>query len=115
MSANRPETSVAAFASALAGQAPPTDWPAPLAALWWLARDPAGPSADDWARAHAIVQDAPGPDAAWVHAHLHRVEGDAGNARYWYGRAGRPESRDLPEAERAALVAALVAAPKASG
>ncbi|MCB2053500.1 MAG: hypothetical protein KDE35_04570 [Geminicoccaceae bacterium] len=44
----------------------------------------------DWPGAHALVQDDPSPDAAWVHAYLHRKEGDAGNARYWYGRAGKP-------------------------
>jgi hypothetical protein len=109
MSEHMPRNLPEAFAAALAGDAPPAAWSAPLAALWWLARDPAGPGANDWARAHALVQDAPGPDAAWVHAHLHRIEGDAGNARYWYGRAGRPESRDSLEAERATLIAALAA------
>ncbi len=47
----------------------------------------------DWDRAHRIVQELDTPEAAWVHAYLHRVEGDLGNAAYWYRRAGRPESR----------------------
>ena len=49
----------------------------------------------DWDRAHQIVQqDESNPIAAWIHAALHRMEGDIGNARYWYRRAGRPECRD---------------------
>lgn len=96
-----------AFASSLAGDGPPAAWPAPLAALWWLARDPGGPGTEAWERAHATVQDASGPEAAWVHAHLHRIEGDAGNARYWYGCAGRADAHGPLEAERAAIIAAL--------
>jgi hypothetical protein len=101
------ETLPPAFAAALSEAAPPPSWPAPLAALWWLARDPSGSDPSAWARAHALVQDAPGADAAWVHAHLHRIEGDLGNARYWYRQAGRPEPRGTPAEERAALVTAL--------
>ena len=44
----------------------------------------------DWDKAHAIVQEINTPEAAWVHAYLHRVEGDTGNAAYWYRRAGKP-------------------------
>ena len=55
------------------------------AALWWAARD-------DWERAHEAAQAGTGRDADWVHAYLHRVEGDLENARYWYGRAGKPEA-----------------------
>ncbi len=57
--------------------------------------------------AHAIVQDDPSREAAWVHAHLHRVEGDLSNAAYWYARAARPVCRDALETERAAMLAAL--------
>jgi hypothetical protein len=42
-----------------------------------------------------------------VHAHLHRIEGDAGNARYWYDRAGRPVPRGTLAEERAVLADAL--------
>jgi hypothetical protein len=57
---------------------------------------------DDWGAAHALVQDDPSPEAAWVHAHLHRVEGDLGNAGYWYRRAGKPVAKgDLAEERRA--------------
>lgn len=47
-----------------------------------LARD------GDWEGSHNIVQDINSPHAAWIHAYLHRVEGDDGNAGYWYRRAG---------------------------
>jgi hypothetical protein len=45
--------------------------------------------AGDWEAAHAIVQDDPSPLAAWMHGIVHLLEGDASNARYWYGCAGR--------------------------
>ena len=88
----------------LPGDAPPDappDTPA-LAALWWAAKGPA-----HWDRAHALVQDDPGTDAAWVHAHLHRLEGDPANAAYWYDRAGRPVAGGDLAAERDAIAAAL--------
>lgn len=56
---------------------------APLLALW---HDGQG----DWEAAHHAVQDDLSVEGAWVHAYLHRKEGDQGNARYWYTRAGRP-------------------------
>lgn len=55
----------------------------PLRALW---QDAAG----NWEAAHTCVQDDNSAEAAWVHAYLHRKEGDASNAGYWYARAGRP-------------------------
>ncbi len=76
---------------------------APLAALWWDAQG-------DWARAHAVAQAEAGQPAAWVHAYLHRVEGDLANADYWYRRAGRRRP-DLPlAAEWAAITNALTRA-----
>jgi hypothetical protein len=47
-------------------------------------------AAGDWQAAHAIVQDDPSALAAWMHGIVHILEGDAANARYWYGQAGRP-------------------------
>jgi len=63
----------------------------------------------DWEAAHAIVQrDEADPTAAWIHAVLHKIEGDAGNARYWYRRAGRMEYvNDDPPSELAAIRASL--------
>jgi hypothetical protein len=53
-----------------------------LLALWW-------DSKGDWKKAHEVAQDVPGRDGAWVHAYLHRKEGDVFNANYWYRQAGR--------------------------
>ena len=47
-------------------------------------------SAGDWQAAHAIVDKDPSPLGAWLHGIVHLLEGDASNARYWYGQAGRP-------------------------
>lgn len=81
--------------------APPDD-PA-RAALWHVARN-------DWAAAHEAAQsDETSPEAAWVHAHLHRVEGDEENARYWYDRAGKPPATCPLDAEWEQIAAALAA------
>jgi hypothetical protein len=61
----------------------------------------------DWDGAHMLVQDDPSPEAAWVHAHLHRVEGDLSNARYWYRKAGRPESSASLDEERREIAQAF--------
>ncbi|MAU94535.1 MAG: hypothetical protein CMP81_01410 [Fulvimarina sp.] len=63
--------------------------------------------AGDWDGAHAIVQDDPSSDAAWIHAHLHRIEGDLANAAYWYRRAVRPVATVSLEEERESITAAL--------
>ena len=64
-------------------------------------------AAGDWEAAHSLVQDDPSPEAAWVHAHLHRVEGDLSNAGYWYRRAGKPQASGDLAAERSAIETAL--------
>jgi hypothetical protein len=80
---------------------PDASWSAPLRALW---RD----AHDDWEGAHAEVQSDESPDGAWVHAYLHRKEGDPGNARYWYARAQRPaSSATLPDEWRQIVLALL--------
>ncbi|MFY0652040.1 MAG: hypothetical protein JXQ96_08415 [Cyclobacteriaceae bacterium] len=43
----------------------------------------------DWDKSHRVVQDISTDDAAWIHAYLHRKEGDSSNAGYWYRRAGK--------------------------
>lgn len=74
---------------------------AALTALWWDRRG-------EWDRAHQAAQGDEGREGAWVHAYLHRKEGDVGNASYWYRRAGRPvQSGDL-EAEWEGMVRALL-------
>ena len=54
-----------------------------LMALWWVKKG-------DWEKAHNIAQDMGNANGDWIHAHLHRVEGDLGNAAYWYSRARKP-------------------------
>jgi len=93
---------VAAFIASLDGAAPAPDLNAPLAGLWWTAKG-------DWDRAHKIVQDESSREAAWVHAYLHRVEGDLGNAGYWYRQAGQPAAKDSLEAEWERIATALLA------
>jgi hypothetical protein len=85
----------------LSDAAPAPGLAPPLQALWWAAKG-------DWNKAHEIVQDEDTADAAWVHAYLHRVEGDLGNAGYWYRRAGKPAATDSLEAEWERIVSALI-------
>ena len=93
---------LASFTASLVDGAPPAGLTAPLQALWHAARG-------EWDAAHAIAQAREGdPAHDWVHAHLHRVEGDLGNAGYWYRRAGRPVATGDLVAEREAIVAALL-------
>ena len=64
--------------------------------------------ADDWDAAHQLVQQHESADAAWIHAVLHKIEGDLGNARYWYSRANQMKHEaDEPRAELAAIQAEL--------
>jgi hypothetical protein len=98
--------SPADFRTSLSGAAPAPDLDAPLAGLWWAAKG-------NWDQAHKIVQDESSADAAWVHAYLHRVEGDLGNAGYWYRQAGRPAATDSLESEWERIVAALLRSPQA--
>ncbi len=92
---------MAAFIASLDGAAPAPELSASLSGLSWAAKG-------DWDQAHRIVQDDNGRDAAWVHAHLHRVEGDLGNAGYWYRQAGQPAGKDSTQAEWERIAAALL-------
>jgi hypothetical protein len=73
------------FRATIGADKPPAGLDPPLEALWWMAKG-------DWNKAHSAVDDEEGEVAAWVHAYLHRVEGDLANAGYWYRRAGKPMS-----------------------
>ena len=75
-----------------------------LLALWWDANG-------DWNRAHDIAQDVSGANGAWVHAYLHRKEGDEANAGYWYARAGRPAATGPLAAEWQAIAEEMLRAP----
>jgi hypothetical protein len=91
----------AEFKRSLAKPKSPSGLSTALTGLWWAGKD-------DWDRAHKLVMDDDGADCAWVHAYLHRAEGDLDNARYWYGQARRePAVGDLAD-EWAAIAAALL-------
>jgi hypothetical protein len=92
---------MAEFKASLSGAAPAPHLDAPLAALWWAAKG-------DWDHAHQIVQDEVSADAAWVHAYLHRVEGDVGNANYWYRQAAKPVATDPLETEWEGIASKLL-------
>jgi hypothetical protein len=91
----------AEFKRSLSKAKPPADISPALAGLWWAGKD-------DWDKAHKIVMEEDGADCAWVHAHLHRVEGDLDNARYWYRRAQREPAQGQLAAEWATIAAALL-------
>ena len=79
---------------------PPSVSPA-LIALWHDAKG-------DWARAHEVAQEIDDATGSWVHAYLHRKEGDEGNAAYWYRKAGKPVARGPLDAEWTRIVTALL-------
>jgi hypothetical protein len=91
----------AEFEQSLHATAAPRGSATALAALWWARKG-------DWEKAHKLVMDDDGRDAAWVHAYLHRLEGDAGNAAYWYRQAKKPVATGAPEPEWEAIVGALL-------
>ena len=92
---------VTAFERSLTGTAPPSPLPPLLTALGWERKG-------DWKRAHEIAQDIESPGAAWVHAYLHRREGDTSNAGYWYRHARRPAERGNLDDEWLTIVTALL-------
>ena len=77
------------------------DYPLYLQALW---HDYQG----DWHSSHKLIDRSGDKDCAWVHAYLHRVEGDLWNARYWYRRSGKPESKLNLTEERQQIAQALL-------
>jgi hypothetical protein len=94
---------LAEFTRTLTRAAVPAGVSPALAALWWAGKG-------EWDKAHAIVMEESGEECAWVHAYLHRVEGDLGNARYWYREAKRPESKASLPAEWDVMVTTLLEA-----
>jgi hypothetical protein len=88
------------FKRSLSEKVPPAELSLPLDALWHAAKG-------DWEAAHERAQRQHDAAGAWVHAHLHRQEGDLDNARYWYSRAGRPSVTGSLDEERDAIVRAL--------
>lgn len=89
------------FKSSLDLSEPPAGYSLPLQALWYQAKG-------DWDKAHQLAQADDSKSGAWVHAHLHRVEGDASNAAYWYRRAGQDVPSTSLSGELQSIVEALV-------
>lgn len=88
------------FKSSLSGSEP-SNLPVYLRALWFDGKN-------DWEQAHTIIQDIEDKTAAWIHAYLHRKEGDPGNARYWYNKAGKSMPDYSLEKEWEMIVKALL-------
>ncbi len=93
---------VAEFKRTTSEAQPPTALSPPLCALWHDAKG-------DWNAAHQVAQDIDNTTGAWIHAYLHRKEGDLANAGYWYRRAQKPECRSSLDAEWEEIAAALLA------
>lgn len=90
------------FRASLGAATPPAGLSLALRGLWWDAKG-------DWDRAHESAQQDEGPAGAWVHAYLHRKEGDQSNAGYWYSRAGKPFCREPLDMEWTSIATALLA------
>ncbi len=79
------------FLGTLENDHPDSEFSPEIRALWWTKKG-------NWEIAHQIAQDAGTKHGDWIHAHLHRIEGDLSNASYWYSRAGRPNCQtSFPE------------------
>ena len=87
--------------ASLKSDSPPGGLSVALAGLWWDAKG-------DWTKAHESAQQDEGVAGSWVHAYLHRKEGDSSNAAYWYSRAGRRPSRAALEEEWEEIAVALL-------
>ncbi|WP_276498070.1 hypothetical protein [Pontibacter litorisediminis] len=80
------------FKASLSAPTPPPEANVYLQALWHEAKG-------NWDKAHVLIQDLPDQNAAWIHAYLHRQEGDTWNADYWYRRAGKKRPQQTLEEE----------------
>ena len=89
------------FKESINRNTPPDDLGRALQALWHQAKG-------EWDTAHRLAQSQDDGIGAWVHAFLHRVEGDSSNAAYWYRRAGKPISSAPLNEEWEEIVSALL-------
>ncbi|WP_347157988.1 hypothetical protein [Pontibacter chitinilyticus] len=89
------------FQESLHRSTPPQNTSVYLQALWYEANG-------NWQKAHDIIQELPDRTAAWIHAYLHRQEGDTGNADYWYRRAGRQRPQQALEKEWESIATKLL-------
>ncbi len=92
---------LSSFKESLSGNLPPQNSSVYLDALWYDAKG-------EWDKAHKLVQDLGDKKASWIHAYLHRREGDTGNAGYWYRRAGIEKSAVSLDKEWEEIVTALL-------
>jgi hypothetical protein len=90
------------FRHSLTAAEPPAGLTLALAGLWWDGKG-------DWTRAHESAQQDEGHDGSWVHAYLHRKEGDQSNAEYWYRRAREPICRGSIDDEWLSILSSLLA------
>ena len=95
----------AAFKRSLVNAAPSKALARPLQALWWAKKG-------NWDKAHRAVMEETSRAAAWVHAYLHRLEGDSDNAGYWYRQAHRRPATASHAAEWEAIVGSLLSASR---
>jgi hypothetical protein len=70
------------FKKTLDNDDPPVELDKTLHALWFDGKG-------DWNKAHNIAQSITNSSGSWIHAYLHRKEGDLSNSSYWYSRAGK--------------------------
>ena len=89
------------FKDSIQKLSPPAILPASLQALWYDGKG-------DWHRAHNVAQDLHSTEGSWIHAYLHRKEGDEGNAGYWYQRANKPFCTLSLDEEWESIVKALL-------
>ena len=89
------------FRDSLQQEEPPSPLSLALEALWWDAKG-------DWKQAHESAQEDEGAAGSWVHAYLHRKEGDSSNAGYWYRRAQKTPARASLEQEWTEITESLL-------
>jgi hypothetical protein len=92
----------ASFRESLARPEPPEGLSLALQALWWYAKG-------DWEKAHQCAQECEDEPGMWVHAYLHRKEGDLSNAGYWYRRCRKTAPKAGLDEERESLVRSFLA------
>ena len=92
---------VSSFKESLLGIEPPQNSSVYLKALWYDAKG-------EWGTAHKLIQDVEDKNASWIHAYLHRKEGDTSNADYWYSRAGKKRPPGSFEKEWEEIAGALI-------
>ena len=89
------------FKQSLGTDTPPPEASVYAQALWYEAKG-------DWKKAHILIQDLPDKNAAWIHAYLHRKEGDTWNADYWYSKASRKRPQQSLEDEWEGITSAML-------